>query len=99
MGFLSAARAGEGPLLTFKEWERMVAIGFEECQGKSTCWAGPSIPRPREVIERIKVLAQVGYHNIVVAPTFYITANHPTEHLRLFGECKASNPGDEHDRL
>ena len=33
-GIFVGGSAGEGPLLTAKEWERMVTIGFEECNGK-----------------------------------------------------------------
>jgi 4-hydroxy-tetrahydrodipicolinate synthase len=66
----------------------MVTIGFEEGNGKVHLLGGAIDTSTKRIIERIKVLKQVGYKNIVVAPTFYITANHPTEHLRLFGECK-----------
>ncbi len=47
----------------------------------------------KRIIERIKVLAQIGYQNFVVAPTFYVTANLPSELLRLFGECKEHSAG------
>jgi len=92
-GVFVGGSAGEGPLLTFQEWERLVTIGFEECHGKIHLLGGTMDTSARRIIGRIKFLAQIGYQNFVVAPTFYITANLPSEHLRLFGECKEHGAG------
>ncbi len=92
-GVFVGGSAGEGPLLTFQEWERLVTIGFEECHGKVHLLGGTMDTSAKRIIGRIKVLAQIGYQNFVVAPTFYITANLPSEHLRLFGECKEHSAG------
>jgi 4-hydroxy-tetrahydrodipicolinate synthase len=87
-GVFAGGSAGEGPLLTFKEWERMATIAFEECHGKVHLLGGTMDTSTRRIIERIKVLAQIGYENFVVAPTFYVGGKLPSEHLRQFGECK-----------
>src|ERR1039457_2295722 len=92
-GVFAGGSAGEGPLLVFQEWERMATIAFEECNGKIHLLGGTMDTSTWRVIERIKILAQIGYQNFVVAPTFYIGAKLPSEHLRLFGECKEQSEG------
>ena len=92
-GVFAGGSAGEGPLLVFKEWERMVTVAFEECNGKIHLLGGTMDTSTRRVIERIKVLAQIGYQNFVVAPTFYVGAKLHSEQLRLFGQCKEHAEG------
>lgn len=92
-GVFVGGSSGEGPLLVFREWERMVTIGFEECQGKIHLLGGTMDTSTRRILERIKVLAQIGYRNFATAPTFYTGAKHPSEFLRLFGECKEHSEG------
>jgi 4-hydroxy-tetrahydrodipicolinate synthase len=92
-GVFAGGSAGEGPLLTLHEWERMALLAFEECHGKIHLLGGTMETSTRRIIGRIKVLAQIGYENFVVAPTFYVGAKHPSEHLRLFGECKKNSEG------
>ncbi len=87
-GVFVGGSAGEGPLLTFKEWERMSVIAFEECHGKVHLLGGTLDTSTKRVIERAKTLAAIGYENFVVLPTFYLKLKLPEEHLRLFGECK-----------
>jgi 4-hydroxy-tetrahydrodipicolinate synthase len=87
-GIFVGGSAGEGPLLAFAEWERMSTIAFEECSGKVHLLGGAIDTSTRRVIERAKVLAAIGYKTFVVLPTFYLKLTAPTEHLRLFGECK-----------
>ncbi len=92
-GVFAGGSAGEGPLLTFPEWERMASIAYEECHGKIHLLGGTMDTSTRRIIERIKVLARIGYQNFVVAPTFYVGAKLPSELLRLFGECKEHGEG------
>ena len=92
-GLFVGGTTGEGPLLDFPAWERMSTIAFEECHGKIHLMGGTMDTSTRRIIRRIKILAQIGYRNFVVAPTFYITAKLPSEHLRLFGECKEHSEG------
>jgi 4-hydroxy-tetrahydrodipicolinate synthase len=89
--------AGEGPLLTMREWERMVTIAFDENRSPVTLGQG-AVPllggaidtSTHRVKEKIRILAEIGYPYCVVAPTFYITLKTPDEYLRLFGECAMS---------
>jgi 4-hydroxy-tetrahydrodipicolinate synthase len=87
-GVFVGGTAGEGPLLTLHEWERMAVIAFEECHGKVHLLGGTLDTSTRRVIEKAKILASIGYENYVVLPTFYLKITLPDEHLRLFGECK-----------
>jgi 4-hydroxy-tetrahydrodipicolinate synthase len=80
--------AGEGPLLTMTEWVRMVEIAHDEVKGAIPLLGGAMESGTRRVIEKIKILSQIGYRNVVVTPTYYITLKTAGEHLRLFGECK-----------
>jgi 4-hydroxy-tetrahydrodipicolinate synthase len=94
-GVFAGGSAGEGPLLVLREWERMASIAFEECHGKVHLLGGALDTSTRRIIERIKILARIGYENFVVSPTFYVGAKLPEEHLRLFGECKEHSEGME----
>jgi 4-hydroxy-tetrahydrodipicolinate synthase len=87
-GIFVGGTAGEGPLFTLDEWERMAVIAFEECHGKVQLLGGTTDTSTRRVIEKAKILASIGYENYVVLPTFYLKIKLPDEHLRLFGECK-----------
>ncbi len=94
-GIFAGGSAGEGPLLVWKEWERMAAIAFEECHGKVHLLGGVMDTSTCRVIERIRALAQIGYEAFVVSPTFYVGSKLAEEHLRLFGECKEHSDGME----
>src|ERR1700733_1763142 len=87
-GVFVGGTAGEGPMLTLAEWERMSLIAFEECHGNVHLLGGTLDTSTQRVIQRAKILAQIGYDNFVVLPTFYLKLNLAEEHLRLFGECK-----------
>jgi 4-hydroxy-tetrahydrodipicolinate synthase len=94
-GIFAGGTAGEGPLLTTKEWERTAGIAFEECRGEIPLLGGAMDTSTKRIIERIRILARIGYTSYVVAPPFYAHLNLPEEFLRLFGECKESSPGLE----
>jgi 4-hydroxy-tetrahydrodipicolinate synthase len=85
--------AGEGPLLTMREWTRMVQIAQDEAQGALPLLGGAIDTSTQRIKERIKIQADVGYEYFVVTPTFYTALKTPDEHLRLFGECAASSRG------
>ena len=87
--------AGEGPLLVQKEWQRMAEIAFEECQGRVPLLGGAMESSTQRILERVKILARIGYDKFVVSPTYYIGAKLAEEHLRLFGACKDHSEGME----
>lgn len=87
-GIFAGGSAGEGPLLTDKEWIRMSEIAYEECYGKVHLLGGAIDTSTKRVIDRIKTLENMGYTNFVVVPTYYHKLELPEEHLRLFGSCK-----------
>jgi 4-hydroxy-tetrahydrodipicolinate synthase len=94
-GVFVGGSAGEGPLLTMREWERMVRIGFEEVNGKAALLGGVSDTSTRRMTEKIKILQGIGYARYVVTPTFYICLKRPEEHLRLFGAARDAGNGME----
>jgi 4-hydroxy-tetrahydrodipicolinate synthase len=55
-GIFVGGTAGEGPLLTLDEWERMAVIAFEECHGKVHLLGGTLDTSTRRVIEKAKIL-------------------------------------------
>ena len=94
-GIFAGGSAGEGPLLVHKEWERMAEIAFQECNGKVHLLGGAMETSTRRILERVRILARMGYKRFVVSPTYYVGSKLPEEHLRLFGECKEHSEGME----
>ena len=39
------------------------------------------------VIDRVRILKEIGYTHYVVTPTFYLPAKRHEEQMRLFGAC------------
>jgi len=87
-GVFTGGSAGEGPLLTIEEWVRMAEIARDETKGVVQLLGGAIDTSTKRVVERIKILKQIGYTNFVITPTFYTTLSCPEEYLRLFGACK-----------
>ncbi len=87
-GIFCGGSAGEGPLLAMGEWTRMSETVFDECGGRVDLLGGAIETSTARVIEKIRILRDIGYRNIVVAPTFYLALKSPEEHLRLFGAAK-----------
>ena len=79
--------AGEGPLLTDGEWQRMVSIAHDEIAGGVNLLGGAIDTSTRRVLTKMRILSRLGYPYCVVTPTYYITLRDPDEYLRLFGEC------------
>jgi len=87
--------AGEGPLLTAREWERMVSIAADEVDGAVPLLGGAIDTSTRRIIEKIRLLSNLGFPYCVVTPTYYITLRAEEEYVRLFGECAAAADGTE----
>ena len=94
-GIFAGGSAGEGPLLTLREWERVMIIAFDECRGKIPLLGGSMDTSTQRIIERLKILAEIGYEFFVVTPTFYGGSKLAEEQLRLFGECREHCDGME----
>lgn len=92
-GIFVGGSAGEGPLLTGREWERMVSIARDEVGDRAYLLGGAIDTSTRRVLEKVRMLRDLGYGHCVVTPTYYLTLRHPDEFLRLFGEC-AQHAGD-----
>ena len=87
-GMFIGGSAGEGPLLTMKEWTLMNEIAFDENRGEKYLLSGVSDTSTMRIKEKIKILKGIGYKYFVLTPTFYIKLTSKKEFLRLFGECK-----------
>ena len=87
-GVFAGGSAGEGPLLTMEQWVRMAEIARDEAKDAVHVLGGAIDTSTKRVLERIKILKQIGYTNFVITPTFYTTLSSPGEYLRLFGACK-----------
>jgi 4-hydroxy-tetrahydrodipicolinate synthase len=87
--------AGEGPLLTTYEWERMMSIAADEVRDAVHLLGGAMDTSTQRVLGKMRVLAQLAYPYCVVTPTYYTTLRHPDEFLRLFGACVERREGME----
>ncbi len=94
-GLFVGGSAGEGPLLTEKEWVRMMEIARHENGDRVSLLGGVMDTSTRKVKDKIKLLQEIGYEFFVVSPTFYLSLTSPEEHLRLFGECLEAGDGME----
>jgi 4-hydroxy-tetrahydrodipicolinate synthase len=94
-GLFVGGSAGEGPLLTEKEWTRMMEIAREENGNRVSLLGGVMDTSTTRVKEKIKLLKQMGYEFFVVSPTFYISLTTPEEHFKLFSECVDASNGME----
>jgi 4-hydroxy-tetrahydrodipicolinate synthase len=94
-GIFVGGSAGEGPLLTAREWARMVEIACDENGGALPLLGGAIDTSTAKVKEKVQILAGLGYRHFVVTPTFYITLRTPDEYLRLFGQCLEAGCGME----
>ncbi len=86
-GLFVGGSAGEGPLLPFSEWTRMVEIAHAEVKGEILLLGGVMDTSTPKVKEKIQVLARIGYRNFVVTPTFYLPSTLAESQLKLFGQC------------
>ncbi len=87
-GLFLGGTAGEGPLLAAVEWRRLMEIAFDEASAKVPLLAGAIDTSTRRVIDRVKILREIGYAFVVVTPTFYLPGRTHEEHLRLFGAVR-----------
>ncbi len=87
-GLFVGGTAGEGPLLTEREWVRLMEIVFEETAGRVPLLAGAQDCSTRKVVDKIARLRAIGYGYCVITPTFYIVSKTADEQLRLFGACR-----------
>jgi 4-hydroxy-tetrahydrodipicolinate synthase len=94
-GLFVGGSAGEGPLLTGKEWTRMMEIALNENKNRVSLLGGVMDTSTKKVKEKMKLLKQIGYEFFVVSPTFFISLKTPEEHFRLFSECIDAASGME----
>ncbi len=91
-GIFVGGSAGEGPLLTLTEWVRMMEIAMDEVGGAVPLLGGVIETSTPRVVERIRMLARIGYTQYVATPVYYLRMTTPAEHLRLFAACREAAP-------
>jgi 4-hydroxy-tetrahydrodipicolinate synthase len=94
-GVFVGGSGGEGPLLTLREWVRMMEIARDEVGSDLALLGGVMDTSTRRVIERIKLLRDIGYRHFVVTPVFYLRMTSLDEHFRLFAACHEAAPDME----
>ncbi|MBV9124371.1 MAG: dihydrodipicolinate synthase family protein, partial [Planctomycetes bacterium] len=87
-GLFAGGTAGEGPLLTEREWVRLMEIALDQVAGRVPLLAGAQDSSTGRVVDKIRRLRDLGYAHVVVTPTFYIPSRTADEQLRLFGACR-----------
>ncbi len=87
-GIFAGGTTGEGPLLTFAEWQRMAEISFDECGSGASLVTGVMDTSASRVIERVRLLRRIGCRCFVLTPSFYIAAKTASEQLRLFSAAR-----------
>jgi 4-hydroxy-tetrahydrodipicolinate synthase len=86
-GFFVGGSAGEGPLLTDKEWQRMLEIMIEHVGDKLPLLAGVQDTSTPRVLERLKVVERLKYPFAVVTPPYYFPCKHVPDQARHFATC------------
>ncbi|MDD4889215.1 MAG: dihydrodipicolinate synthase family protein [Phycisphaerae bacterium] len=87
-GIFVGGSAGEGPLLTDRQWRRMIEVAVEAVAGRVPLLGGAMDTSARRVADKVRTLRDAGYRHVVVTPSYYITVKTASEHLRLFGEAR-----------
>ncbi len=90
-GLFIGGSAGEGSLLSMKEWSRMVETAFQENKSRVHLLGGVMDTSTARVKEKIRILKNIGYKNIVLTPSYYYTLRCDDEFIRLFGEAKEAS--------
>lgn len=86
--------AGTGPLLPDSQWEEMLEIVADEAKGKITALAGIIATSTNRAKEQIAVSQRLGYQQIVVTPTFYISLTRDEEMIAHFQACRDATDQD-----
>jgi 4-hydroxy-tetrahydrodipicolinate synthase len=86
-GLFVGGSAGEGPLLTDREWERMAAIAAGEVGEQVFLLGGVMDTSTQRVLAKVRTLRELGYRHCVVTPTYYLALRCGDEVLRLFDAC------------
>jgi 4-hydroxy-tetrahydrodipicolinate synthase len=87
-GIFVGGTAGLGPLLTDDQWKRLMEIARDEVPTSFPLLAGVIAPSTSRAIERIRILDRLGFENMVVTPTFYVTPTREEEFLSHFDGCR-----------
>jgi len=86
-GIFAGGSAGMGPLLVESQWRRLMEIARSEVDSDRTLLGGVIATSTGRALEQIRILDQLGFENMVVTPTFYITISQ-AEMMAHFIACR-----------
>ncbi len=86
-GLFVSGSAGEGPILTDREWTRLAEIVFDQAKSRVPCLLGVQDSSTRRVLDKVRIAREIGYPYYVCTPTYYIPCRTHSEQLRLFSAC------------
>ena len=87
-GLFVGGSAGEGPLLSTHQWQRMMELAFDQVDGRIPVLGGTADTSTARVLARIQQLRAIGFRHLTIMPTFYTPARTVDEQLRLFESCR-----------
>jgi len=91
-GVFVGGTAGEGPLLSDGVWRAAMEVARDELGDSIHLLGGATDTSVARCVDRIRILAELGYRSFVVTPTFYLRLTTDEEHLRFFGQCREAAP-------
>lgn len=93
-GVFFGGSAGMGPLLENDIWENAASIVRDEVADKAEALIGIIETSTKRAINKIKISQSLGYKNIVITPTYYITLQRDSEILYHFEACRNATEQD-----
>lgn len=82
-----AGTAGLGPLLTERQYARLMELASEALRDRAPLVAGVIECSTPRVIDRLRLLESLGCRHFVVTPTYYLPPGGQDRLLRHFGAC------------
>jgi len=83
-GLFVGGTAGLGPLLTERAWRDLMETAMDEVGEPDRLQAGAIAPATGQVLEKLKILEDIGYRWFVATPPFYLPPRSIEDHRRHF---------------
>lgn len=86
--------SGMGPLLTDSEWRRMMAMARDEVPAEVPLLAGIMGASTARALELVRAVEALGYDQIVVTPSYYLTLTRDSEFLAHYATIRAATDAE-----
>ncbi len=93
-GIFAGGSAGMGPLLTESMWIRCMEIAHDEVGDDCHLLGGVITTSTKRALEKIRILEEIGFGQIAVTPTFYISLATDQEMISHFAACRNATSMD-----